>query len=209
MARSMSPRSECNAPLQAFHSIARRERRSDTDGFTNTRNGQIGPPAHVEAAAQLSENHGPAVARRLTDPGEGGENDRRVPLQLAIVACLHFQRGPLFAVRGGSSLFVDDVREDAVVLPDFRAPRGRDFCATASASSASCRASTRRPGWFCSKSARLFRRCPSSVGFRSGDRPRAPSDTTLPPSPACQPPERGQPAGSRFGRLRSGGHAPR
>ena len=38
--------------------------------------GQIGPPAHVEAAAQLSENHGPAVARRLADAGEGGENNR-------------------------------------------------------------------------------------------------------------------------------------
>ena len=105
---------------QAFHSLAWRERRRDTDGFPNTRNGQIGPLAHVEAAAQLSENHGPAVARRLTDPGERRENDRRVPLQLAIIACLHFQRGPLFTVRRRLSLFVGDVREDAVGVPRLR-----------------------------------------------------------------------------------------
>ena len=47
---------------ETFHSIARRERRSDTDGFANTRNGQIGSPAHVETAAQLSKNDGPGVA---------------------------------------------------------------------------------------------------------------------------------------------------
>src|SRR2546426_5247132 len=105
---------------KALQSIARRERSGNADGFPKTRNGQIGPFAHVEAAAQLAENDGPPVARRLTDPGERGDNHRGVPLPLAIVACLHFERGPAFAVRGGSSFVVGDVREDAVGLPDFR-----------------------------------------------------------------------------------------
>ena len=71
-------------------------------------------------------------------------------------------RSPSALVAG---LFGDDAGEEAVVLPDVRPPTGSRFCETASASSASCRASARRPGWFCSRSASSVRRCPSCVGF--------------------------------------------
>lgn len=73
-----------NAP-QSFHAVACREPFSDTHAFPKLCDRQIGPPAKVRASTQPFEHHRPAVARRITEPGEDGLEDLRRPIQLTCV----------------------------------------------------------------------------------------------------------------------------
>ena len=46
---------------------------------------EVGATADVEASTQPSENHGPAVARRIAEPGENGFEDLRRLAYLTLV----------------------------------------------------------------------------------------------------------------------------
>lgn len=55
---------------QAFHAIAWREPADDVDRVPHVPDREIGLAGHVEASTQPSQNHSPAVARRIAEPGE-------------------------------------------------------------------------------------------------------------------------------------------
>ena len=70
---------------QGFHSVARRELADDIHRFPHAPHREVGPTAHVEASTQPSENHGPAVARRIAESSQNGLEDLRRLVEPALV----------------------------------------------------------------------------------------------------------------------------